>query len=156
MGQTEIAQKLKQLRKNKRLHQTQVADLLGLTQGFYSRVENGVHPITEDQMKILIDNFNLPEDYFYSNTANNTYSGPGAYNKQFSGIDSGTLSRILSFFEKEAENISVLKTENSNLAESVKIMAETQRIAEVNMRDLIVTIKEMVAGASKKVARKAG
>lgn len=57
------------LRKDKGLTQTDLADILGVGQGFISQVENGKDAMPHDWEKILIDKYGISDISDYQKTA---------------------------------------------------------------------------------------
>jgi transcriptional regulator with XRE-family HTH domain len=60
----ETGNKLAALRNKERLHQSQMADIIGVSQSYYSRIEKGMHHLDDTHITILTKYFELPKDYF--------------------------------------------------------------------------------------------
>ncbi len=63
-------QRLKDLREDRDLNQSQVAELLFTTQTVYSRYERGVRTIPVEHLLILADFYNVSADYILGRTNN--------------------------------------------------------------------------------------
>ena len=61
-------QRLKDLREDMDLNQTQIADLLFTSQTVYSRYERGVRTIPVEHLLILADFYNVSTDYILGRT----------------------------------------------------------------------------------------
>lgn len=59
-----IANAVKSVRKERRLTQRELADLLEITQAWYSQLENGLGSFTAEQLITLCERFNLPMSSF--------------------------------------------------------------------------------------------
>jgi len=59
-----ICSKIKEVRKNKKATQEQVADFLGITKQAYYRYEKGVRKMSLETIIKITKYFNLPEGYF--------------------------------------------------------------------------------------------
>lgn len=63
-------QRLKDLREDKDMNQTQIAELLFTSQTVYSRYERGVRTIPVECLLILADFYNVTTDYILGRTNN--------------------------------------------------------------------------------------
>ncbi|OHC65241.1 MAG: hypothetical protein A2040_08930 [Rhodocyclales bacterium GWA2_65_19] len=61
---TSIAGKVRQLRIERRWTQTDLAELLGLSQNRLSEIERGRGSFTAEQLLVVLKTFNVPVDYF--------------------------------------------------------------------------------------------
>ncbi len=64
------ALKLKQIRKELRLNQTEMADELGIRQSYYSALERGEKQITTKITTVLFNKLNVSPNWFYNATGN--------------------------------------------------------------------------------------
>lgn len=71
-----ISDKLKELRKSKKLTQQFLADYLGIVNSAYSMYESGKREISVANLKKLSDFYNVPIDYFYTRETNIENSCP--------------------------------------------------------------------------------
>lgn len=55
--------RLKELRKNNKYNQDQVAKVLNITQNNYSRIENGIQDLSTKQLKTLAQLYKVSTDY---------------------------------------------------------------------------------------------
>ncbi len=62
--------RLKDLREDKDMKQTDVAEILGIKQPQYSRYENGLRDIPSDILIMLADYYNVSTDYIFGRTNN--------------------------------------------------------------------------------------
>lgn len=62
--------RVKQLRKQRKKTQKQMAALFGLTEGAYRHCENGRSNFSVEQLNILADYFDVPVDYLLGNIDN--------------------------------------------------------------------------------------
>ncbi|MBQ1339704.1 MAG: helix-turn-helix transcriptional regulator [Ruminococcus sp.] len=65
-------QRLRDLREDMDMNQTQVAKLLHTSQTVYSRYERGFQTIPVEQLLILADYYNVSTDYILGRTNNKT------------------------------------------------------------------------------------
>lgn len=63
-------QRLRDLREDKDLNQTQIAELLFTSQTVYSRYERGVRTIPVEHLLILADFYDVSTDYILGRTNN--------------------------------------------------------------------------------------
>lgn len=63
-------QRLRDLREDKDLNQTQIAQLLGIKQTVYSRYERGFQTIPVEYVLELADFYNVSTDYIFGRTNN--------------------------------------------------------------------------------------
>lgn len=59
-----IGIRVRQLRRERRLTQKHLADLLGITQGYLSKLESGRGGFSADQFLLLLRHFNITSDFF--------------------------------------------------------------------------------------------
>ncbi|WP_149912725.1 helix-turn-helix domain-containing protein [Sphingobacterium cavernae] len=59
-----VGKKLKELRVQLDMNQTQMADTLSVSQSYYSSIEKGKKPITNRLMNMIIEKFDLDRGYF--------------------------------------------------------------------------------------------
>ncbi|GFI71961.1 HTH-type transcriptional regulator ImmR [Clostridiales bacterium] len=62
--------KLKDLREDKDMKQTDVAEILGIKQTVYSRYERGYQNIPIEHLLVLADYYNVSTDYIFGRTNN--------------------------------------------------------------------------------------
>jgi transcriptional regulator with XRE-family HTH domain len=62
-----ISERIRALRKERRWTQTQLAELLGISQNYLSELERGQGFFTADQLLTILKTFNVPIDYFSPN-----------------------------------------------------------------------------------------
>lgn len=55
--------RLKDLREDKDLNQAQVAEIIGTSQQYYGKYENGIRPIPFDRVIVLAKYYNVSIDY---------------------------------------------------------------------------------------------
>lgn len=63
-------QRLRDLRKDMDMNQTQIADILGIKQTVYSRYERGFQTIPVEHILILADYYGVSTDYIFGRTNN--------------------------------------------------------------------------------------
>lgn len=66
-------QRLRDLREDADLNQTQIADMLFTSQTVYSRYERGVRTIPVEHLLILADFYNVSTDYILGRTNEKNY-----------------------------------------------------------------------------------
>lgn len=64
-GRGEIIKKVRELRKERRWTQAELAKLLGLSQNRLSEIEHGQGSFTAEQLLLILKTFNIPIDYFF-------------------------------------------------------------------------------------------
>ncbi|HEY4536997.1 MAG TPA: helix-turn-helix transcriptional regulator [Erysipelothrix sp.] len=60
-----LSKNLKRLRNSKSLTQREVADVIGITQHYYSDIENGKRRLQINHLPILSEYFNVKIDIFF-------------------------------------------------------------------------------------------
>jgi transcriptional regulator with XRE-family HTH domain len=65
-------QRLRDLREDKDLNQTQIAEMLGIKQTVYSRYERGFQTIPVEHALTLADFYDVSTDYIFGRTNNKT------------------------------------------------------------------------------------
>lgn len=63
-------QRLRDLREDMDMNQTQIADILGIKQTVYSRYERGFQTIPVEHILILADYYGVSTDYIFGRTNN--------------------------------------------------------------------------------------
>ena len=63
-------QRLRDLREDMDMNQTQIADMLGIKQTVYSRYERGFQTIPVEHILILADYYGVSTDYIFGRTNN--------------------------------------------------------------------------------------
>lgn len=63
MLKEEVGQRLRELREQMGLTQTEVAKKLGVAQSIYQRFEKGIYECTYEQFKMLCDIFDVSADF---------------------------------------------------------------------------------------------
>lgn len=63
-------QRLRDLREDMDMNQTQIADILGIKQTVYSRYERGYQTIPVEHILILADYYGVSTDYIFGRTNN--------------------------------------------------------------------------------------
>lgn len=59
----EYYERIRQLREDRDLNQTEIGKLLGVRQTYYSRQERGIKPFQIEQIAILCDFYKVSADY---------------------------------------------------------------------------------------------
>jgi transcriptional regulator with XRE-family HTH domain len=85
-----FGQKLRDIRKQNNLNQQEMGEILFTTQGNYSQYETNLRKPSIDQLKILIDHFNLDANWLLSSNED----------------------QIINFYDHSSCNIATLKAEN--------------------------------------------
>lgn len=65
-----VFQRLRDLREDMDMNQTQIADMLGIKQTVYSRYERGFQTIPVEHILILADYYGVSTDYIFGRTNN--------------------------------------------------------------------------------------
>jgi len=113
--------KLFETRNKKGFSQEQLADLVGMTQANYSRKENGLSKITQQEWELLAKKLNVPiESIFEEEPKNIIYK-----NIKGNSFNSGTINInipdfVMNYMELLKTENSQLKSENQNLKEQLK------------------------------------
>ena len=63
-------QRLRDLREDMDMNQTQIADILGIKQTVYSRYERGFQTIPVEHILVLADFYGVSTDYIFGRTNN--------------------------------------------------------------------------------------
>ena len=63
-------QRLRDLREDMDMNQTQIADILGIKQTVYSRYERGFQTIPVEHILVLADYYGVSTDYIFGRTNN--------------------------------------------------------------------------------------
>ena len=63
-------QRLRDLREDMDMNQTQIADMLGIKQTVYSRYERGFQTIPVEHILVLADFYGVSTDYIFGRTNN--------------------------------------------------------------------------------------
>lgn len=63
-------QRLRDLREDMDMNQTQIADMLGIKQTVYSRYERGFQTIPVEHILVLADYYGVSTDYIFGRTNN--------------------------------------------------------------------------------------
>lgn len=66
-----IGEKIKKIRKDSKLPQKFVSDLLGLHRTNYSKVENDIQKLTPEQIKLFCEYFNVSADFLLDISTDN-------------------------------------------------------------------------------------
>jgi transcriptional regulator with XRE-family HTH domain len=94
-----FGKKLKDIRQTNNLSQDEMGEILFTTQGNYSLFETNKRRPSIDQLKILLDRFNLDANWLFSNSE----------------------EQIVNFYDQSTCNIAALKAENYYSISSEKI-----------------------------------
>jgi transcriptional regulator with XRE-family HTH domain len=94
-----LGKKLKDIRKSNNLSQEDVGEILFTTQGNYSLFETNMRKPSIDQLKILIERFNLDANWLFSNND----------------------EQVVNFYDQSSCNIAAFKAENYYSIPSDKI-----------------------------------
>lgn len=66
--------RLKEIREDKDIGQSKMADILGISRTYYANCENGIKIITLDKLNIFINYFDVSFDYILMKTNKRNYS----------------------------------------------------------------------------------